>query len=219
MSQYIAGATITLWVTLFDGDRAPITTAADSDFSESFDHEATDGTLTAATVGTWSHRSNGRYKATISNAVAGKYHGTVTYNGTPKQPFAFGDIDVLTAAQADPAAALAGASITVVSPIGLTGDIALTVGDAASLPWTSSDWADLTSATVTFQAYKLVTDEAVFASAKSVTKTSVGGASQTVTLALLSTDTDDFVPGVAYRYELDSTSGLLASGKVSARGS
>lgn len=74
-----------------------------------------------------------------------------------------------------------------------------------------------TGKTATFQAYKLITNEAVFASAKSVTIANAGQATQNLSVALLATDTDDFAPGIAYRYEVNSTAGLLVSGKLSAR--
>ena len=102
MSVYAFGDTITIWVVLLDALGVAITTAIDANFSEAIDREAADGTLTAATVGTWAHRNNGRYYATIGSAVEGKYSGTITYAGPPVQVFSW-EADVLPAA-ANPAA-------------------------------------------------------------------------------------------------------------------
>ena len=100
----IAGQTVWIEVVLVDSDTgAPITTALDSDFSASIDHVSGNGILTAATVGAWSHRANGRYRASIENVLAGSYSGVVMYDGENGiEPFAWA-IDVLPAA-ADPAA-------------------------------------------------------------------------------------------------------------------
>lgn len=172
MATYTAGQTALIKVTLTDRLGNAITTAADSDFTESINHEASDGTITAATVGTWTHQGGGVYHGPISNAAAGKYSGTVRYTGTPFHLFTW-DADVLTAAQADPAAALAatvtparmakldilgtGRQVVVTSPVSADAQtLTLVQGDEYSansgqpITFTEPDtgWPILTDATV-----------------------------------------------------------------------
>lgn len=233
MATYVAGNTITIWVPLVDAAGDPITTAGDADFSESIDHEATDGTLTAATVAAWAHRNNGRYYATISNAQAGKYSGTIVYNGTPKQPFSW-EADVITAAQADPVAASGltaaraakldriGTSVVQVStPVADGNDIRLQAGDDyldaddRALAWTFTSAPDLTSATAKLLRIRM----GAVSLDKAFTVSGAGTATQTVTAELTSTETDDLSPAKIGAYDLSCTLAnghkvTLARGKV-----
>lgn len=202
-----------------DVDGEPVTALVDGDWTKA---ARLIGGATTAVV-TIEHVADGEYDISFTPTAVGNW--AVTYSVTldgDDEPTRFTPqlVQVQTAAQADPAAALAATDITVVSPVSETSDIALVIGDAAALSWDSDGWADLTGDTVTFQAYKVVTDGAVFATALAVTVTDAGEATQTLAITLSGTQTDDFKPGVLYRYEVNAEdAGTLVSGSLSARGS
>lgn len=180
------------------------------------------GTLsTVVPSGSWvEDGTTGVYRITITAAgIAGEYDAVVVYTevGRLVQVHDWSET-VLTPAQADPAGALSGATVTVTSPINAqTKNITVVQGadylasEDTAIPWVSSDWPNLTGATVSFIIRNGVTAVLTI----TATVVTAGSGSQTVRAELTSLQTAALSRGIVYRYVL-VTDGedLLAKGRV-----
>jgi hypothetical protein len=163
----------------------------------------------------------GRYKATAVALAAGSYTVVARATGAYLFPdYECGPFEVVTESQSDPFASLIAADVEVNAPIDEQDNIELIAGQDVTLSWDSSGWDDLTGDAVTFQVYKVITDDAVFTVALVVTVSDAGEDTQTVSLTVDADDTALLKPGVMYRYEvIAEDAGLLVHGALSARGS
>lgn len=133
----VAGETFTVDVAVYG--------AADTDFS---------GGISFDEIG-----AAGDYALVFTPAAAGSYFARWT--GDESGQAFQGTYQVVTAAQADPAAALASATITLISPVAMSGDVEIYRGydyradDDRALRWSTSaagTWPDLTGAEIYFSA-------------------------------------------------------------------
>jgi hypothetical protein len=190
MAGYRVGDTLTVEVPLFDTNGAPIPTASSGDFTATIRHTARDGTRSAATVGPFAYDAGGLYLAAIAGALEGRYSGTIVYAGPPAQPFGW-EADVETAAQADPAAALAAVDITLVSPLSPDGGtLRLIQGDSYAaaqsrqISWDLTGQPDLSAATTT-----LLIKVGSATVSKVITPTNPASGSPTLTATLTKVET------------------------------
>lgn len=161
--------------------------------------------------------ASGRYGTDFTPSVAGDWRAVVEYNDGAGLLRRFaGTYNVA------PALSPVVPAVTIVSVPTSDDPISVVPGDVASLSWQSTDWSDLTDADVTFQATRLQTGAEIFDDPLEVTVSDAGEATQTVSIVLDGTQSDDFRPGLQYRYEVnatlsDETTVTLAHGPLSAR--
>lgn len=171
---------------------------------------ATTAMLTITEVG------SGFYVATFTPSAVGTWLAAATYpaNGTTRD--ITGTYEVVTAAQADPAAALSGSTITVDSAVDTDGTLTLRQGDdftnALGNPIrftdTESAWSDLTSATVCLILTDLAGTTVLSQPGTVVTAT---GSDKAVRFDLTSTQTGALTRG-KYQYKYRVSAALSPSG-------
>jgi hypothetical protein len=153
-------------------------------------------------------RGNGAYDLTILFPTVGTWQITAsaTIDGEPAIDIT--DVQVVTAAQADPAAALAGVAVTVVSPLSADGSsIHLVQGDSYAatqsrqIAFDLSGQPDLTGATVTL----VIVCGATLT--KIVAVTDAGLSTQAGSVQLTVADTASLSPAAAGSFELSATAG------------
>lgn len=168
-------------------------------------------TTISATV---TERTNGEYDVAFTPTSVGLWRviSTATVDGSAFVDTT--DVQVITAAQADPVSALAGVSVTVTSPVASNGDVTVYQGDdqqavdSRSLDWSASNWPDLTGASIV-----LVGDfvaNAVHTISATGSVTTPTGSGKAVRVELTSTQTDALKPG-AWTIQVIAT---LANGHV-----
>lgn len=165
-------------------------------------------------------RGSGDYDLTYTFPSVGTWRvtSTATIDGEPATDIT--DVQVETAAQADPAAALAAGTVTVVSPLSPDGGtLRLIQGDSYAaaqsrqLSWTLSAQPDLTAAALTLT---------IVVKGVTVTKTGLSGSNlasgaPTITATLTKLDTAGFEPAIGL-FDLSATIGsdelTLVRGRV-----
>lgn len=231
--MWAVGDTVTVSVTFLNPDGTGATGLAGSISTMLTRAKSRAGAVIAfPSLSSWSHVGNGSYEATFVPVAAGEYVVVASPGGIYLPDKWTGD--VLTPAQADPAAALDGTlaairartdrigsgSATVISPVTSNGErVYLRIGSDYNadldnaLVWTYEGPTDLTGATVTLsitwlggsiEAACVVTDP--------------GEAVQTITADLTSEQTATLkqkrIPTYAVTYELDDDTEVLFSGPV-----
>lgn len=150
---------------------------------------------------TIAHSSGGRYRITKTlsgSAVTGAWGGTVVYDdGVNPVRTQTIDFTVITSAQADPAGALSGATLTYSGPVSQTGVVTIVrgddylVADGRELLWSWTDaesMADLTGATIAFVAQSEAFQQRLAATGAVVDPS---GATKSVRVELTSVQTSD----------------------------
>jgi hypothetical protein len=218
METVAQGATYSdLTAPILDASGAPVTDGA-GDITVVLLDANDDDQSSGITI---AHSSGGRYRITKTlsgSAVTGAWGGTVVYDdeaGLVRRQTI--DFTVVTAAQADPAGALSGATIETGSPVAVTGEVDIYRGDAYAtadsreLPWEITGslaltLPDLTGATITLYATHLENKRASFTASGSVVTPT--GATREVLVQLTSAQTDDLLDGdYAYSVVAVPTSG------------
>lgn len=165
-----------------------VTTAVNADFTKTV---IANGAVSAVVCTVTQIGTTGRYTPSLTPDAVGDW--TVIVEWTADPTFAWSNyFKVETAAQADPAAYLAGASVTLVSPLSADGGtLRLIQGDSyaaaqsRSLSWTLTAQPDLTTATVTLT----IVVKGVTITKTGLTKANPASGSPTITATLTKEET------------------------------
>lgn len=199
---------------LTDYSGAPITGKTTLDFATAIAYLKSDPETTedlAITEQGGVLAGTGTYMASFETATADKWGMVVVYNAGGVVRRFTGTFTVITAAQADPAGALAGATIVTGSPVAVTGEVDIYRGDAYAsadarqLPWEITDAStipDLTGATVTLYATHTANKSVSFVASGSVVTPT--GSTRNVIVQLTSEQTVALLDG-EYAYSVVAT--------------
>lgn len=203
----VVDTAISIPFTLTDANGDTVAGKVNADFTATAYLASAPATTATPTV---TEVSGGDYVVTLTPDDTGVWsvRWSVVVDG---ETVRYGEIvQVVTAAQYDPVQALAGASITLVSPVAASADVTLYAGDdyasseARALVWTLTGAPDLTGATVTWLA---AWHSGTLSQAGVVSD--AGEAAQTVTVQLTDTQTAALPAAEIVRYDLGAT---LANG-------
>jgi hypothetical protein len=206
-------------IVLRDADNEAVTDKVNADFDSVatlLDENAADEPTTITMTVT--HIGNGRYmpSGTLTETGLWEVFSTTDVDGELFEDMQA--VQVVTAAQFDPAGALSGVSVTVTSPLNTqTKNLTVVQGtdylasEDTAPSWVGTGWPNLTGADVDFTIRNGVTDVLTVAA----TVVTAGTGSQTVRAELTSVQTAALSRGIVYRYVLVTDGDdLLAKGRV-----